>query len=84
MDKPKKEKKDKSNKPHGLPDAELAAKYDNGVSVDFANAVRIVAKTPPIKPPKQIFTFSLIHPTILLPFFHIMIFVVLKVNYCRT
>ena len=24
MDKPKKEKKDKSNKPHGLPDAELA------------------------------------------------------------
>ena len=67
MDKPKKEKKDKSNKPHGLPDAELAAKYDNGVSVDFANAVRIVAKTPPIKPPKQIFTFSLIHPTILLP-----------------
>ena len=52
MDKPKKEKKDKSSKPHGLPDAELAKKYDTGVSVDFVNAVKIVVKTPPIKPTK--------------------------------
>jgi len=51
MGKTKKPKK-QTDKPHGLPDAELAKKYDTGVSVDFANAVRIVAKTPPIKTTK--------------------------------
>jgi hypothetical protein len=48
MGKTKKPKKDK-DKPHGLPDAEFAKKWDNGVSIDFANAVRIVAKAPRIK-----------------------------------
>jgi hypothetical protein len=50
MEKGKKPKKDKREKPHGLPDAELAAKYDNGVSVDFSNVIRTIVKTP--KAPK--------------------------------
>jgi hypothetical protein len=53
MDKPKKSKKVKTERPHGLPDAEFAKKWDNGVSVDFANAIRTVAKTPPIKAPTK-------------------------------
>ena len=42
-EKPKKQK----DKPHGLPDAELAAKWDNGVSVDFNNVLRTIAKAKP-------------------------------------
>ena len=46
MAKLKKPKKVKTEKPHGLPDAELAAKYDKGVSVDFDKALDALVKTP--------------------------------------
>jgi hypothetical protein len=49
MAKPKKSPKVKSDKPHGLPDAELAKKWDNGVSVDFSKAIDAMIKTPRIK-----------------------------------
>ena len=49
MDTPKKSKK-KAEKPHGLPDAELAKKYDNGVSVNFNKILKAIVKID--KPPK--------------------------------
>ena len=49
MAKPKKDKKVKSEKPHGLPDAELAAKYDNGISVDFDKVLDAMVRTPKSK-----------------------------------
>ena len=44
MEKGKKPKKEKIEKPHGLPDAELVAKYDNGVSVDFEKVIKAIVK----------------------------------------
>ena len=49
MEKSKKPKKSKAETPHGLPDAELAKKYDNGISVDFKQVIKKMVKTKAIE-----------------------------------